>query len=103
MSEAERAEIKRNEVLAVWSFEAAERLAQGAKQSACATAAAELKALGEHKTGADFDRHNLAVYRAEVVYLETVIRRRRTSTVLSAARCLSPCRHGSGAEGKGKW
>jgi hypothetical protein len=68
-----RAEHDRKKLLDIVAFEQAERLAEGAKQAAFATAAAELRALGERKTGADYDRHNNAVHAAEVAYLEAVI------------------------------
>jgi hypothetical protein len=68
-----RAEHERNKLLDIRAFEQAERLAEGARQAAFEKAAGELRALGEHKTAAAYDRHNNAVNAAEVAYLEAVI------------------------------
>ena len=70
---ASRAEHERAKFLDIRAFETAERLAEGARQSAVEQAAAELRAAGNGKTGDDYDKHNFAVYAAEQEYLRSVI------------------------------
>jgi hypothetical protein len=104
-----RAEHDRKKLLDIASFEAAVRLAEGARQSAVAAAAAELQALGNGKTGADYDWHNLAVDRAERTYLETVIAAADQHGVASRGwkttlqTLPKPVSARQWAEGRGKW
>jgi alkylhydroperoxidase family enzyme len=103
-----RAEHDRRKLLDVAAFGVAERLAEGTRQAAVEQAAAELKAIGNNKGEADYDRHNLAVHAAEVAYLTATIEAAAKYGVIghwkqTLANLPKPVTAQQWAEGKGKW